>query len=87
MSSPSAGRFSDDAVLLASLPHLPDPTARPVLVVMSGLPGTGKSTVARALTDTFSGIRPIDAPPFIVAQFIGALLAVWLFKWMFAGRQ
>lgn len=46
-------RFGDDAMLLASLPRLPEPTVRPVLVVMSGLPGTGKSTVARALAARF----------------------------------
>jgi len=34
-------------------------------------------TVARALTDTFAGIRPADAPGFIAGQFAGALLA-WL---------
>jgi glycerol uptake facilitator-like aquaporin len=43
-------------------------------------------TIARTLTDSFSGIRPLDAPPFIVAQFIGAMLAVWLFKWLLAPR-
>jgi glycerol uptake facilitator-like aquaporin len=32
-------------------------------------------TVARALTDTFAGIRPIDVPGFAVAQIAGALLA------------
>jgi len=32
-------------------------------------------TLARALTDSFSGIRPADAPAFIAAQFAGALLA------------
>ena len=35
-------------------------------------------TVARALTDTFSGIRPEDAPGFILAQLVGAALAVVL---------
>jgi glycerol uptake facilitator-like aquaporin len=25
-------------------------------------------TLARALTDTFAGVRPIDAPAFVVAQ-------------------
>ena len=35
-------------------------------------------TVARALTDTFSGIRPQDAPGFILAQLVGAALAVVL---------
>jgi len=33
-------------------------------------------TIARSLTDTFSGIRPVDAPAFIVAQFVGAIVAV-----------
>jgi glycerol uptake facilitator-like aquaporin len=32
-------------------------------------------TLARTLTDTFTGIRPLDAPAFIVAQCAGALLA------------
>lgn len=32
-------------------------------------------TLARALTDSFSGIRPIDAPGFILAQILGALTA------------
>lgn len=41
-------------------------------------------TFARALTDTFAGIRPADAPMFIVAQVVGAVAAMavggWLFK-------
>jgi glycerol uptake facilitator-like aquaporin len=32
-------------------------------------------TIARSLTDTFSGIRPVDVPAFIVAQAVGALAA------------
>jgi glycerol uptake facilitator-like aquaporin len=32
-------------------------------------------TIARSLTNSFSGIRPIDAPAFILAQLAGALLA------------
>lgn len=35
-------------------------------------------TVARALTNTFAGIRPADAPGFVVAQIAGALLALVL---------
>jgi glycerol uptake facilitator-like aquaporin len=38
-------------------------------------------TVARSLTDTFSGIRPVDAPGFIASQLVGALAAVALFRW------
>jgi len=33
-------------------------------------------TLARSLTQTFAGIRPIDAPGFIAAQLVGAALAV-----------
>ena len=39
-------------------------------------------TLARTLTDTFAGIRPVDAPMFIVAQLVGALAATALFQWM-----
>jgi glycerol uptake facilitator-like aquaporin len=38
-------------------------------------------TIARAFTDTFSGIRPADVAGFIVAQLIGAGLATALFGW------
>jgi glycerol uptake facilitator-like aquaporin len=40
-------------------------------------------TLARALTDTFAGIRPIDAPGFIVAQLVGAAGATVLFNWLY----
>jgi glycerol uptake facilitator-like aquaporin len=33
-------------------------------------------TIARSLTDTFAGIRPMDVPAFVAAQFIGALAAL-----------
>ncbi len=33
-------------------------------------------TIARSLTDTFTGIRPLDAPGFIIAQLAGCVLAV-----------
>ena len=39
-------------------------------------------TIARALSDTFAGIRPIDAPGFIVAQLFGAAAATALFRWL-----
>jgi glycerol uptake facilitator-like aquaporin len=41
-------------------------------------------TIARALSDTFAGIAPSDAPGFIVAELLGALAAAWLFGWLFA---
>ena len=39
-------------------------------------------TLARSLTNTFSGIRPADVPGFIVVQFAGALAATLLFRWL-----
>jgi glycerol uptake facilitator-like aquaporin len=39
-------------------------------------------TVARALTNTFSGIRPLDVPGFIIAQAVGAVAATLLFGWL-----
>ncbi len=38
--------------------------------------------IARAFTDTFSGIRPQDVPAFIVAELLGSLLAVAAFHWL-----
>jgi len=37
-------------------------------------------TLARSLTDTFSGIRPQDAPGFILAQLAGLLIALPLLR-------
>jgi glycerol uptake facilitator-like aquaporin len=39
-------------------------------------------TLARAATDTFAGIRPQDAPGFVVAQLLGAAAATVLFRWL-----
>ena len=39
-------------------------------------------TLARAATDTFSGIRPADVPGFIVAELLGAAAATALFSWL-----
>ena len=39
-------------------------------------------TIARSFTDTFSGIAPAHAPAFILAQFVGAILATGLFAWL-----
>jgi glycerol uptake facilitator-like aquaporin len=39
-------------------------------------------TMARAATDTFAGIRPADAPGFIVAQLAGGVTATALFRWL-----
>jgi glycerol uptake facilitator-like aquaporin len=42
-------------------------------------------TLARAATDTFTGIRPQDAPAFILAQLAGAAAATALFRWLVPG--
>jgi glycerol uptake facilitator-like aquaporin len=39
-------------------------------------------TIARSLSDTFSGIRPVDVPSFVLAQLAGALLALGLMGWL-----
>lgn len=39
-------------------------------------------TIARSLSDTFSGIRPADAPGFILAQFAGGIAATLVFRWL-----
>jgi len=39
-------------------------------------------TLARAASDTFAGIRPADAPGFVIAQLAGAAAATALFRWL-----
>jgi len=43
-------------------------------------------TIARTMTDTFSGIRPIDAPAFVAAQVLGCLAATWVSRWLRAEK-
>jgi glycerol uptake facilitator-like aquaporin len=38
--------------------------------------------IARSLTNTFSGIRPLDLPGFIIAELLGALCALALTRWL-----
>jgi len=44
-------------------------------------------TLARSVTDTFSGIRPADAPGFIVAQLAGAAASTAFFGWLVPERR
>jgi glycerol uptake facilitator-like aquaporin len=39
-------------------------------------------TLARALTDTFAGIRPVDVPAFVAAQLVGAALGTLFMAWL-----
>ena len=40
-------------------------------------------TIARTLSDTFAGIAPSSAPLFILAQFIGAVIATLTCSWLY----
>lgn len=44
-------------------------------------------TIARSLSDTFAGIRPVDIPQFIVAQILGALAALGVARFLFASAS
>jgi glycerol uptake facilitator-like aquaporin len=39
-------------------------------------------TIARSITNTFSGIRPADVPGFVAAQLAGAFAATLVFQWL-----
>lgn len=41
-------------------------------------------TIARSFSDTFAGIRPVDAPAFIGAQILATLVCVGVVKWLFS---
>jgi glycerol uptake facilitator-like aquaporin len=44
-------------------------------------------SIARSLSDTFAGIRPVDLPFFIAAQIAGAIAATLLFRWLKPGLR
>ncbi|MEO7658546.1 MAG: MIP/aquaporin family protein [Pyrinomonadaceae bacterium] len=41
-------------------------------------------TMARSMSDSFAGIRPVDVPVFILVQIIGAITASYFAQWLFA---
>jgi glycerol uptake facilitator-like aquaporin len=43
-------------------------------------------TLARSASDTFAGIRPVDAPAFIAAQLAGAFTATALLSWLTSAK-
>jgi glycerol uptake facilitator-like aquaporin len=43
--------------------------------------------IARSLTNTFSGIRPVDLPAFIAAELVGAAAALVLMNWLLSPEQ
>jgi glycerol uptake facilitator-like aquaporin len=44
-------------------------------------------TLARAASNTFAGIRPIDVPGFVIAQSLGAAAATLLFSWLYPAMR
>ncbi len=44
-------------------------------------------TIARSLSDTYSGIAPGDVPAFLAAQFLGAATAAGLLAWLLTSRE
>ena len=43
-------------------------------------------TIARAMTDTFSGIMPVHVPMFVAIQLLSAAVVTPLFSWLFPGE-
>jgi len=80
------------AAIIGSLRTRPDVVPYAVgLIITAGYWFTSSTsfanpavTIARSLTDTFAGIRPIDAPGFVVAQIVGAIAATLFFQWLWA---
>jgi glycerol uptake facilitator-like aquaporin len=40
-------------------------------------------SLARSMSNTFAGIRPIDVPAFVLVQFLAATVAVFIARWLF----
>lgn len=93
------GEFLATFALLASILELlrtrPDAIPYAVgLVITAGYWWTSSTsfanpavTIARAFTDTFSGIRPVDVGPFIAAQLVAAAAAVGFFGWLMGNAR
>ena len=62
-----------------------------VLVIVLATPSTGFAnpalTLARTLTDSYTGIAPASVLPFIGAQIIGALAALLVATWLFPKKS
>lgn len=90
----AAATFALVFAILGAIRHRPnDIPAIVALVIAAGYWWTSSTsfanpaiTLARAMTDTFAGIRPADAPGFITAQLSGASLGWLAGGWLF-GRK
>ena len=43
-------------------------------------------TLARAFSDTFTGIRLANVGPFVLAQLVGGVAATYIFRWLYAAH-
>jgi len=94
LASEAAATFALVACILLTLRARPESVAAAVaLTIAAGYWWTSSTsfanpaiTVARALSDTFAGIRPADAAGFIAAQFIGAVAAMLACGWLYPTR-
>lgn len=90
----AAATFALVFAILGAIRHRPaDVPAMVALVIAAGYWWTSSTsfanpaiTIARAMSDTFAGIRPADTPGFIAAQFSGAILGWLAGSWLF-GRK
>lgn len=90
-----AATFALVFAILGAIRHRPnDVPAIVALVITAGYWWTSSTsfanpaiTLARALSDTFAGIRPADAPGFIAAQFSGAIMAWLAGGWLFGKKS
>lgn len=82
--------FALAAVVLACVRHRPEAAPYGVAaIIVAGYWFTSSTsfanpavTLARALTDSFAGIRPVDVAPFVLAQVAGALAAARCLGWL-----
>ncbi len=80
--------------ILACIKHRPSAVAAAVgLYILAAFWFTSSTsfanpavTLARGLTNTFSGIRPVDIPGFILAQLAGAASAMFLCRFLFSEK-
>jgi len=88
--SEAVATFGLVLTILVSLRHAPEQIAMRVgLYITAAYWFTASTsyanpavTIGRALTSSFAGIGPTDVPGFIIAQVLGALLAMALSAWL-----
>lgn len=44
-------------------------------------------SMARSMSNTFAGIRPQDVPAFVIVQFLSAIAAVYVARWLFVENE